>query len=57
MLDAAITYRVRLGPSQIEWFARGSNLLNAEARQHTSFLKEVAPHGRRGAMIGVRASF
>ncbi len=57
MLDAAITHRVRLGPSQIEWFVRGTNLLNAEARLHTSFLKEVAPLGRRGAMIGVRASF
>lgn len=57
MLDAALVHRMRVGPSQIEWFLRGTNLLNAEARLHTSFLKEVAPLGRRGAMIGLRASF
>lgn len=57
MLDAAVSYRVRLGSSQMEWFVRGTNLLNVDARLHTSFLKEIAPLGRRGAMIGVRASF
>lgn len=57
MLDAAVSYRVRLGSSQLEWFVRGTNLLNVDARLHTSFLKEVAPLGRRGATIGVRASF
>lgn len=57
MPDAAVSHTMRVGPSQIEWFVRGINLLNAEARLHTSFLKEIAPLGRRGAMVGLRASF
>jgi iron complex outermembrane receptor protein len=36
---------------------RGSNLTNAEARQHTSFLKELAPLPGRNIRVSLRAAF
>ena len=40
-----------------EVFVDGSNLLDEEARVHTSFLKDVAPLPGRGVAFGVRAFF
>jgi len=40
-----------------ELFVDGSNLLDEEARVHTSFLKDVAPLPGRGVAFGVRAFF
>jgi len=40
-----------------ELFLDGSNLLDEEARVHTSFLKDVAPLPGRGVGFGVRAFF
>ena len=40
-----------------EVFVDGSNLLDKEARVHTSFLKDVAPLPGRGFSAGVRAFF
>jgi iron complex outermembrane receptor protein len=60
MVNAALTYRVKLPlhpQSHAEFFLRGTNLLNEEARNHVSILKDIAPLGRRAAMVGVRANF
>lgn len=45
--------------SQVTWdlFLRGTNLTNAEARVHTSFLKEIAPLPGRNLTVGLRSSF
>ena len=40
-----------------EVFLDGSNLLDEEARVHTSFLKDVAPLPGRGVAFGVRVFF
>ncbi|KGM56952.1 membrane protein [Lysobacter arseniciresistens ZS79] len=40
-----------------EVFVDGSNLLDEEARPHTSFLKDLAPLPGRGIEFGVRAFF
>lgn len=40
-----------------EVFLDGSNLLDEEARAHTSFLKDLAPLPGRGVAFGVRAYF
>jgi iron complex outermembrane receptor protein len=40
-----------------EIFLDGSNLLDQEARPHTSFLKDLAPLPGRGIAFGVRAFF
>ncbi len=40
-----------------ELFVDGSNLLDQEARPHTSFLKDLAPLPGRGIAFGIRAFF
>jgi iron complex outermembrane receptor protein len=57
MLNAALTYRVSVPGANLEAFLRGVNLLDEEARNHVSFLKDRAPLGRRSAQIGLRGRF
>lgn len=57
MLNAYMGYRLALGPVQYRIFLRGTNLLNEEARRHTSFLKDRAPLPGRSVMVGVKATF
>ena len=45
------------GGNAFELFLDGSNLLDEEARPHTSFLKELAPLPGRGVSAGVRLFF
>jgi iron complex outermembrane recepter protein len=57
MVNAAMSYRIKLQGVNLEAFLRGVNLLNEEARNHVSFLKDIAPLGRRSAQIGLRGQF
>ncbi|HET9679190.1 MAG TPA: TonB-dependent receptor [Gammaproteobacteria bacterium] len=57
MLDANISYRLFSAVSEWFVFLRGSNLLDEEARRHTSFLKDRAPLPGRSLTLGVKASF
>lgn len=57
MLNAALTYRLPANGLRLEAFLRGINLLNEEARNHVSFLKDIAPLGRRSALLGLRGQF
>ena len=57
MLNASVTYTAKVGAVTLNFFARGANLLDQEARNHVSFLKDLAPLAGRGAVVGVRASF
>ncbi len=60
MLNAGMSYRVKmpgLQASNLELFARGVNLLNQDARNHVSFLKDIAPLGKRSAQVGARLQF
>jgi iron complex outermembrane recepter protein len=57
MLNASVGYRVKAPFADLNLFLRGVNLLNQEARNHVSFLKDIAPHGRRGVVLGVRGNF
>ncbi|WP_132985214.1 TonB-dependent receptor domain-containing protein [Luteimonas terricola] len=41
----------------VELFVNGNNLLDKEARAHTSFLKDLAPLAGRGVSAGVRVLF
>ncbi len=41
----------------LEVFARGTNLLSEKARNHTSFIKDVAPLPGASAMVGLRIRF
>ena len=57
MLNAMVSYRLPAAGVRFEAFLRGVNLLNEEARNHVSFLKDIAPLGRRSAQLGVRGQF
>lgn len=41
----------------LELFAKANNLLDQEIREHTSFLKDIAPQAGRAVLIGLRADF
>ena len=45
------------GGNAVELFLDGSNLLDEEARPHSSFLKDLVPLPGRGFVFGVRAFF
>src|SRR5690606_19838510 len=54
--DAAWT--LRSGSQRpVDLFVKGTNLLDEEARKHTSIVKDLAPLPGRNLAIGVRASF
>lgn len=55
-VDLTLSYQL---PSRfhLEAYVRGSNLLNEEIREHTSFLKDVAPLGGRALLFGLRGDF
>ena len=57
MLSAGVSYRAKMPLGSLDLFARGVNLLNQDARNHVSFLKDIAPLGKRSGQVGVRAQF
>ncbi len=57
LLGASAGYRVPVGPVELDFYVKGTNLTNEDARLHTSFLKEIAPLAGRGVLFGVRATF
>jgi iron complex outermembrane receptor protein len=57
LISAYANFRLGAGPVAWDFFVRGTNLGDREARMHTSFLKEVAPLPGRNLTAGLRASF
>lgn len=57
LLNASIGYRLTLGSTEADLYVKGVNLTNAEARLHTSFLKDRAPLGGRGVVCGLKFTF
>ena len=57
MVDASITYSVPFDSTELEFYLRGRNLTDTEARVHTSFLKDIAPRPGRSFALGVRGYF
>jgi len=58
LVNATLSYRLK-AQQGVTWetFLRGVNLLNEEARNHVSFVKDIAPLGRRSAIVGLRGRF
>jgi iron complex outermembrane receptor protein len=56
-LNASIGYKFQWGRTYDYLYARGTNLLDAEARDHLSFLKEAMPLPGRGVVVGWRTTF
>jgi len=57
MVNMGVAYNLRLGPSDISVYLRGTNLFNKLALNHTSFIAHKAPLPGRRVMLGVRADF
>ncbi len=58
LADAHVAWHMdTAGGNAVELFLDGSNLLDEEARPHTSFLKDLVPLPGRGFVFGVRTFF
>ncbi len=57
MLNASLTKTFYAGDSDIKVFLRGENLLDEDARQHTSFTKDRVVLPSIGATLGVSLEF
>lgn len=57
MLNASLSYTLRTGGVSTDIYIKGVNLTNEEAREHTSFLKDIAPLAGRGVVVGMKVNF
>lgn len=57
LLNAGMTYDLIKGAGKYSFFGRFKNILNQEARLHTSTLKEIAPLAGRHVVAGVQYSY
>ena len=54
LVNADVSYKFNTNGSGFELYLKGRNLTDKDARNHTSFLKEVAPLPGRNFILGVR---
>ena len=57
LLGAYANWRIREGSVAWDLFLRANNLLDEEARNHTSLLKDIAPMGGRSLTVGMRVVY
>lgn len=57
MMDFDTSYRMPVATGSLFVFLRGTNLLDEDARQHASPLKDIAPLPGRSLHVGVRGEF
>lgn len=57
LVDASISYDINLLEQDVSLYLKGTNLTDAEARVHTSFIKDIAPRPGRSFAMGVRGYF
>jgi iron complex outermembrane receptor protein len=57
MLNASLLYQLTKGRYGLTAFVKGTNLLNEDARNHVSYLVNIAPMGARGVTAGIRGTF
>ncbi|MDX1998510.1 MAG: TonB-dependent receptor [Thermoanaerobaculia bacterium] len=57
LVNAALSYRLELGPTSLDLVLNGRNLTDEEARMHTSYLKDLAPLPGRDVSIGLKLFF
>ena len=56
LVNADLNYEFSSAP-HVSGFIKATNLLNEDAREHTSILKDIAPLGGRSVLIGLRGDF
>jgi iron complex outermembrane recepter protein len=57
MLNASLTWRLTRDRFGLMAFVKGTNLLNQDARNHVSYLVNIAPMGAAGVTVGLRGTF
>lgn len=57
MFNAVLSQRILTGGLITDFYVKGVNLTDEEAREHTSFLKDIAPLAGRGIVVGAKVSF
>lgn len=57
MLNAGADYKINVGLTTSTLYLKARNLLNEEARNHVSFIKDKAPLPGRAFIIGLKTSF
>jgi iron complex outermembrane receptor protein len=57
LVDASISYDLPIFNQDIAIYLKGSNLLDTEARVHSSFIKDIAPRPGRSLALGIRGYF
>lgn len=57
MLNAGADYALDFGQTSSTLYLKATNLLDQEARNHVSFLKDSAPLSGRSIMIGIKTLF
>ena len=55
-MNATASYRFKTD-FRLEAFVKARNLLDQDIREHSSFLKEIAPMGGRSLLVGLRGEF
>jgi len=57
LINAGVSYDLKIADVATTFYLKGVNLLDEEARQSTSFLKDIAPLPGRGLVAGLRTVF
>jgi iron complex outermembrane receptor protein len=57
MVNLYLSKEVAIADKKVEFFLRGTNLLNEKARNHVSFIKDVAPMPGASALLGMKVFF
>jgi len=57
MLNAVLSQTIVTGGLATNVYVKGVNLTDEEAREHTSFLKDIAPLAGRGVVVGAKVTF
>ena len=57
LVNLVFGYNFAFEKAALNAFLKVNNLFDKEARNHSSFLKDIAPLGGRAALVGVRGSF
>lgn len=57
MVNIEAAYRMPMQDKELFLFIKGQNLLDEEARDHSSFIKDLAPRAGRNFLAGIRYTF
>ncbi len=57
ILDIELVYTTNFANNDLVVFLKGKNLLDEEARDHASFLKDLAPRAGKSFVLGARYTF